>query len=156
VKRKIVAFHRDEESHWVAKLECGHNQHVRHDLPMSERPWVLTEPGRRSRLGIELECVRCDERELPAGHVAYRRTAEFTESTVPRALLSRHTTKPGVWARIHVLDGALLYLLREPFDEEQRLEPGAVGVVLPGVEHEVQPLGYARFFVEFFRAAADE
>jgi tellurite methyltransferase len=123
---------------------------------MSERPWVLTEPGRPSRLGVELECARCDERELPAGYVAYRRTAEFTESTVPRALLSRHTTKAGVWARIHVLDGALLYRLLEPFDEEQRLEGGAVGIVLPGVEHEVQPLGAVRFFVEFLRAAAEE
>jgi hypothetical protein len=26
-----------------------------------ERPWVLTEEGRRSRLGIELDCKRCDE-----------------------------------------------------------------------------------------------
>jgi tellurite resistance-related uncharacterized protein len=122
---------------------------------MSERPWVLTESGRRSRLGVELECARCEARELPAGYEAYRRTAEFTEATVPRALLSRHTTKAGVWARIHVLDGALLYRLREPFDDEQRLEAGSVAVVLPGVPHEVEPLGAVRFFVEFYRAAAE-
>jgi hypothetical protein len=42
-------------------LECGHNQHVRHDPPYVERPWVITEHGRRSRLGQELNCVRCDE-----------------------------------------------------------------------------------------------
>lgn len=156
MKRKIVAFHRDEESHWVARLECGHGQHVRHDPPMSERPWVLTEAGRQSRMGVDLDCRRCDERELPAGHVAYRRTAEFTESTVPSALLSRHGTKPGVWARIHVLEGVLLYRLLEPYEEEQRLEAGAVGIVLPGVEHEVRPLGQVRFFVEFHRAASEE
>ena len=156
MKRKIAAFHRDDDAHWVARLECGHDQHVRHDPPMSERPWVLTEEGRRSRIGVELDCKRCDARELPAGYAAYRRTAEFTEATVPRALLSRHTTKAGVWALIHVLEGVLLYRLRGPYDEEERLEAGARGVVLPGVEHEVQPLGRVRFFVEFHRPASEE
>jgi tellurite resistance-related uncharacterized protein len=92
---------------------------------------------------------------LPLGYVAYRRTVEFAEGTVPRALLSRHTTKPGVWARIHVVEGTLSYRLLAPFHEEQRLEPGSVGIVLPGVEHEVRPLGPVRFFVEFYRQASD-
>ena len=33
MKRRIVGFHQDEEQHWVAELECRHNQHVRHDPP---------------------------------------------------------------------------------------------------------------------------
>jgi hypothetical protein len=37
VDRSIVGFHRDDESHWVAELDCGHDQHVRHDPPMVER-----------------------------------------------------------------------------------------------------------------------
>jgi len=156
MNRKIEAFHQDEESHWVARLECGHDQHVRHDPPMTERAWVLTEAGRRARLGAELGCKRCDERELPAGYVAYRRSAEFTESTVPAGLLSRHGTKHGVWAEIHVLAGTLLYRLRGPFDEEQRLAAGSVGIVLPGVEHEVEPVGAVRFFVEFYRRDDEE
>jgi len=61
MQRKITGFHLDEEGHWQAELECGHNQHVRHDPPYMERPWVITEHGRRSRLGKELNCVRCDE-----------------------------------------------------------------------------------------------
>jgi hypothetical protein len=64
MQRKITGFHLDEEGHWVAELECGHNQHVRHDPPYVERPWVITEHGRRSRLGQELNCVRCDEDSL--------------------------------------------------------------------------------------------
>ena len=39
MQRKITGFHLDEEGHWVAELECGHNQHVRHDPPYVERPW---------------------------------------------------------------------------------------------------------------------
>lgn len=63
MKRKIVGFHKDEESHWVADLECGHGQHVRHDPPWMERPWTLTEEGRNGYMGIELNCVRCDEQD---------------------------------------------------------------------------------------------
>lgn len=57
--RRIVGFHRDEEGHWVADLECGHAQHVRHDPPWQVRPWVLTPEGRAGFLGAELGCVEC-------------------------------------------------------------------------------------------------
>ena len=63
MRRKIVGYHRDEEGHWVAELECGHGQHVRHDPPWMSRPWVLTAEGRTSRLGVVLNCVKCDRGE---------------------------------------------------------------------------------------------
>lgn len=44
---------------------------------------------------------------LPQGLHAYRRTPEFTETTIPKTLLSAHTTKQGTWALIHVLEGRL-------------------------------------------------
>jgi uncharacterized protein DUF3565 len=61
MKQKIVGFDQDDEHHWRAILECGHRQHLRHDPPMTTRPWVLTEAGRASRLGYQLDCKRCDE-----------------------------------------------------------------------------------------------
>ncbi len=62
MKRKITGFHQDERGDWVADLECGHTQHVRHQPPFHMRPWVLTPEGRQSRLGVELECVKCNEK----------------------------------------------------------------------------------------------
>lgn len=59
VPRKIVGFHQDDESHWVADLECGHSQHVRHDPPWQVRPWVISEAGRQSFIGQTLVCVQC-------------------------------------------------------------------------------------------------
>jgi hypothetical protein len=59
VPRKIVGFRRDEEGHWVAELECGHGQHVRHDPPWTNREWVTTEKGRAEHLGRELTCLKC-------------------------------------------------------------------------------------------------
>ena len=60
MQRSITAFHQDPDSHWVADLECGHSQHVRHDPPWQVREWVLTEQSRRAHLGTPLDCVMCD------------------------------------------------------------------------------------------------
>ena len=58
----IVGFHRDDDGDWVAELACQHNQHVRHNPPWTNRDWVQNEEGRKSKLGILLDCVLCDER----------------------------------------------------------------------------------------------
>jgi hypothetical protein len=58
--RRIVDFHQDNEGHWVADLECGHTQHVRHDPPWMNREWVITPEGRASRLGTVLNCLKCE------------------------------------------------------------------------------------------------
>jgi tellurite resistance-related uncharacterized protein len=96
---------------------------------------------------------------LPQGVKPYKRTAEFTEDTVPAALLRAHATKPGVWALIHVLEGRLAYRVTDPRrpKSEVILEPGAgPGVVEPAILHEVQPLGPVRFYVEFQKPDDDE
>jgi hypothetical protein len=59
MQRCIVGFRRDDAGDWVADLECGHRQHVRHQPPWTLRPWVLTEEGRTAFLGHELTCREC-------------------------------------------------------------------------------------------------
>jgi hypothetical protein len=61
---RISGFHQDEESFWVAELECGHNQHVRHNPPMTLRPWVNGENIRKQRVGTFLSCKTCDSESL--------------------------------------------------------------------------------------------
>lgn len=63
MKQAIVDYHVDEEGDWVAELACGHNQHVRHNPPWVSRPWVVTESGRKSMLGLLLDCKKCDRNE---------------------------------------------------------------------------------------------
>ncbi|HEX6794851.1 MAG TPA: DUF3565 domain-containing protein [Casimicrobiaceae bacterium] len=60
MQRAITGFHQDDEAHWVAELGCGHFQHVRHDPPWINRPWVTTAEGRKAALGRLLECKKCD------------------------------------------------------------------------------------------------
>jgi len=60
-QRAIVSFHQDDEGHWVADLECGHSQHMRHDPPWQNRPWVLTAAGRARFIGVQVECRPCSQ-----------------------------------------------------------------------------------------------
>jgi hypothetical protein len=62
--RRIVGFHQDEENFWIAELECGHNQHVRHKPPMILRPWVNDKNSRKEKLGTYLPCKACDSESL--------------------------------------------------------------------------------------------
>ena len=63
MKQPIIGFNIDENSDWRAKLACGHLQHVRHDPPWQERPWVITAEGRARFLGTTLWCKKCEEGE---------------------------------------------------------------------------------------------
>lgn len=65
MQQRITGFHLDEENDWVAELECGHNQHVRHNPPWINRPWVVTPEGRAKVLGMTLECRKCDAHAPP-------------------------------------------------------------------------------------------
>ena len=56
----ITGFYQDESRDWVAELACGHHQHVRHNPPWTNRPWVTTAAGRQSMIGHELACIKCD------------------------------------------------------------------------------------------------
>lgn len=155
MQRHVTAFHRDAEGHWVARLDCHHDQHVRHHPPQFDRPWTLTAEGRASRIGMALDCVRCDAFEWPADMACYRKTPVFEAGQVPRGLLREHATKAGVWGRIVVSAGEVVYVVG---DRRWRLRPGAggsaadgAGVVVPELRHHVEPGPDARFCVEFWR-----
>lgn len=67
MQQPIIDFAPDEVGDWVAYLACGHRQHVRHQLPWINRPWVLTEAGRAEKVGICLNCKPCDMTEVDRG-----------------------------------------------------------------------------------------
>ena len=60
MRRRITGFYEDIEGHFIAMLECGHEQHGRHKPPLVERPWVLTAEGRAAKIGVEIDCRACD------------------------------------------------------------------------------------------------
>lgn len=60
MKQPIIGFHKAEAGDWVADLKCGHIQHEQHNTHWQLHPWVVTEEGRKSKLGIELNCKKCE------------------------------------------------------------------------------------------------
>lgn len=79
--RRITGFHLDPEQHWVADLECGHTQHVRHDPPWQLRPWVLTEESRRTHLGTTLPCRLCDPPPI-TGALPSSRSEQYLDARI--------------------------------------------------------------------------
>jgi len=60
MKQAIIGYHLDEHQHWVADLACGHTIHVRHDPPWQNRERVITVEGRAEKIGLKLECKKCE------------------------------------------------------------------------------------------------
>lgn len=149
IARPITGFSLDAEGHWVAHFSCGHRQHVRHRPPWELRPWVTSEEGRRERLGVRLPCAECSMPALPEGLEQYKLAGPFTETTVPPGLLRRHTLKSGVWGRIVVLEGELVYVIEREHEVSFVLTPDEPGIVMPDEPHHVEPSGNVRFQIEF-------
>lgn len=149
MQRPIIGFGIDDDGDPIAILSCGHPQHVRHQPPFVNRPWVITEAGRRSKLGERLNCVRCERFELPDGLVARERSPVFTESTLPPEQSREGSTPAGVWGRIVVIEGRLRYRVPS-LERDSELHDGLPGIIVPEAAYSVEPLGSVRFFVEYF------
>lgn len=153
MKRAITGFHRDNAGDWVAELDCGHRQHMRHKPPFAEREWVESKSGRDGRIGERIECPLCDRLEMPDGLTAYRTTPDFDADTVPAGLLRNHTTKTGTWGRIEVLAGEVTYIVEPPAATTIRLSAGDTAAVPPELPHRVELSADARFHVVFLKRA---
>lgn len=150
MERPITGFGIDDEGDPFAWLSCGHRQHVRHQPPFVNRPWVMDEAGRAGMLGKPLNCVRCDAMEWPDNFYSHQQTPPFTEATIPAGLLKDHSTKAGVWAKIIVHEGHLRYRIPS-LGIDQVLTPDTPGIVLPEILHSVEPLGAVQFLVQFYK-----
>tara|TARA_B110000116_G_scaffold195642_1_gene170439 strand:- start:257 stop:727 length:471 start_codon:yes stop_codon:yes gene_type:complete len=150
MKRPIIRFGHDDIGDWVATLDCGHLQHVRHSPPFINRPWVITEFGRKSKIGETLNCVRCDKFEFPENFIPYKKTPVFTEESLPSGLKNDHSTKTGVWGKIILIEGTLQYRVNS-LKTDTVLFPNEPGIILPEILHSVALLGPVKFYVEFYK-----
>ena len=90
------------------------------------------------------------EPKLPVQLVEARRTPLFDFDTMPVALASSHRTT--VWAEIRVQAGSVRFVDVEGHPpRDVRLDAGDHAVIVPGVEHHVEPATDAEFYVQFFR-----
>jgi tellurite resistance-related uncharacterized protein len=76
----------------------------------------------------------------------------FTADTVPPALLQRHATREGFWARLVVSAGALVYTDLAT-GAEKRVAEGETLVVPPTLPHRVQIEGPVDFHLDFYECS---
>lgn len=148
--RTIAGYHPDEVGEWVAELSCGHNQHVRHDPPFHERPWVLDAAGRASRVGQPLECPLCDRFEIPEAYRLGRTSAQWDEGSMPAGLRRAHRLAAGVWGRIVVAQGRMRFVSESDPRCDLIVTPASPQAIPPELPHAVEPLGPVRFAIEFY------
>lgn len=149
--RKISGFYKDDRGDWVARLNCCHGQHVRHNPPFLRRPWVTTDQGRQSRIGFSLDCLKCDRMEWPPEMVLYQRSPEFNETSIPGDFIYGYRISAGTWGKIVVLQGKLNYSVELPLDLRYNLVSPDYTFIVPDTECKIVPDGEVRFFVEYYR-----
>ena len=147
--RRIAGFHVDAEGDWVAELSCLHDQHVRHRPPFFDRPWVLTEDGRTTHLGTELDCPLCERAELPEGLVLARTAGPWDETTIPAGLLRPHRVADGTWVLLRVISGEVDFDLATDPPQDCRLQAGDVQPIPPVVAHHLTLQGATQLAVDF-------
>jgi tellurite resistance-related uncharacterized protein len=154
MQRTIDGFHVDELGDWVAELSCLHNQHIRHQPPFYDRPWVMADDGRAARIGSAIECPLCDRAELPDGLSVVRTAGPFDDTTLPAGLRGEHRVAERTWARLRVLDGAVRFTMATAPPVDRLLGAGNEQVIPPGVAHAVHAVGAMRLEVDFLAPRA--
>src|SRR5665213_2262632 len=149
MERRITGFHCDDEGDWVAEVACGHGQHVRHRPPFQLRAWVLEEEGRRARLGTILDCPLCDRCELPEGMQVVGSSPVWDECSMPSALRRSHRVARGTWGRLTVHEGRLHFTAQAEPPVDVVLETHATQAIPPELAHDIEPVGAARFSIEW-------
>ena len=147
--RTIDGFRQDDVGDWVAELSCLHGQHVRHDPPFQERPWVNSETGRKERVGAPLECPLCDRLEIPEGLEVVRTAGSFDAQTLPAALRRAHVVADRTWGLLRVLEGTVGFALDTTPPRTIELSAGDDQPIPPGVPHALRVDGPMRLEVDF-------
>ena len=75
---------------------------------------------------------------------------------MPRALLAAHTVAAEVWGRLCVRAGCVRFVFEADPAAGIEVSAGEHIDIPPGEAHRVEPLGDARFVVEFYRAPTDQ
>lgn len=150
MRRVIFGFHQDDEGDWVAELSCLHNQHMRHRPPFWDRRWVLSESGRRERLGTAIDCPLCDRAEMPDGLLRHRTAGPFDAETLPEGLRRVHRVAAGVWGCLRVLTGEVRFTMEVEPPLDRVLGAGDSQPIPPEAPHRLVLTGPVELAVDFF------
>ncbi len=91
------------------------------------------------------------DRELPPGLVHVRTTDVFDNTSVPGGLLRAHRVAAGVWGRLVVHSGAVVFVFDDRPDERITVPAGDTLSIPPTEPHHLELEVPTTFSVEFHR-----
>lgn len=89
-------------------------------------------------------------KEIPENASAYNKTRHYTDQSVPGMMKNDHSVRAGVWGKIVVERGEVLYMI-DGDDETYTLSKDNPGVIEPMVKHRIDPQPSSKFYIEFYR-----
>jgi tellurite resistance-related uncharacterized protein len=96
-----------------------------------------------------------EQMEMPPDLELTHTSKEFTDESVPPALLRAHKLASDVWGRLHVRAGELQFCFDADPDDPVELTAGQWVDIPPSVLHHVVPAPGAQFAIEFYRSNTD-
>ncbi len=97
----------------------------------------------------------CTDQALPDGLELARTTDVFDNNTIPAGLLQAHRIASGIWARLVVHTGAVVFVFDDEPHRPLPIEAGNGVVIPPSRPHHVELDGPATFAIEFHRLPGD-
>lgn len=92
-----------------------------------------------------------DPEPLPPGLEHVRTTDVFDNITVPSGLLRSHRVAHGVWGRLLVHSGTIVFVVDDEADHPIAVRAGGTVAIPPGRQHHLELDEPATFAVEFHR-----
>ena len=88
--------------------------------------------------------------EIPETVRAYQKTQTYTDKTTPGMMKNDHRVRAGVWAKIVVQKGEVIYEIPDR-NESTTLTADSPGIIEPLVTHRIMPQAGAKFYLEYYR-----
>ena len=92
---------------------------------------------------------------IPPGQVRAGNSLEFTESTIPDALLREHSLAAGRWGQLNIISDSIRFFDLEKGEERTVAAPGRI-TIRHEAPHHVALDGEVCCRIDFFRAAESE
>ena len=89
-------------------------------------------------------------KQLPDNVSSYNKSQSYTDKSTPGMMKKDHRTRAGVWAKIVVMKGSIIYRIEDD-PESYTLSPVHPGIIEPAVFHKIDPQAGTKFHLEFFR-----
>lgn len=150
MNKGIVGFHIDDQGDWVADLECGHAQHVRHNPPWVNRPWVLEVEGRKRALGTLLDCLKCNMPRIPSEAQQIACSAMLTQQAISEKDADLQYNDADTWVKVVVHEGELIYQQIADKTIGYVIDSEFAAVIAPGERFVLREKGRVRYQLFYY------